>query len=560
MSIESGPDVVSSHPPAPSLLSIRDLRVGFRQGQDMTMAVDGVSLDIAPGESFALVGESGSGKSVTALSVLRLLPQNGRILEGHIKLDTLDLLGLPESAMGSIRGGRIGMIFQDPMTALNPVLTIGAQLREGIVLHRGLRGPQLTNRALELLDQVGLPHPSRHLEQYPHQLSGGMRQRAMIAMALAGEPDLLIADEPTTALDVSLQAQVLELLSRLRGETGMALWLITHDFGMVAEVADRVAVMRSGRLVETSGREFFAGPRHAYSRELLSAMPRLEACLSRESAAPQAAECIPPLLEVRDFRVWYPVKRGIFQRTVDHVRAVDGVSLRLEAGETLALVGESGCGKTTLGKALLRLIPATGGEVLLEGQNLFAQTRDPGRAGLQIVFQDPYSSMNPRWVVGTILEEGLRTQRPDLSAGERRERVEALLIAVGLPISARQRYPHEFSGGQRQRICIARALAVEPRVLVCDEPTSALDVSVQAQVIRLLRELQERQGLSYLFITHDLAVVSELASRVAVMQSGKVVEMGPVRQVLFDPASDHTRHLLASLPALHRNPVRWSSG
>ena len=560
MSIESGLDVAPFKPPVPSLLSIRDLRVGFRQGQDMTTAVDGVSLEIAPGESFALVGESGSGKSVTALSVLRLLPQNGRILGGHVRLDSLNLLGLPEGAMGSIRGGRIGMIFQDPMTALNPVLTIGAQIREGLMLHRGLRGSRLTSRALELLDQVGLPHPARHLEQYPHQLSGGMRQRAMIAMALAGEPDLLIADEPTTALDVSLQAQVLELLSRLRRETGMALWLITHDFGMVAEVADRVAVMRSGKLVETSGREFFAGPRHPYSRELLSAMPRLEACLRRESAAPQAPGNIPPLLEVRDFRVWYPVRRGIFQRTVDHVRAVDGVSLRLEAGETLALVGESGCGKTTLGKALLRLIPATGGEVLLEGRNLFAQARDPGRVGLQIVFQDPYSSMNPRWVVGEILEEGLRTQRPDLSTGERRERVEALLMAVGLPVSARQRYPHEFSGGQRQRICIARALAVEPRVLVCDEPTSALDVSVQAQVIRLLRELQDRHGLSYLFITHDLAVVSELASRVAVMQSGKVVETGPVRQVLFAPASEHTRHLLASLPALHGNPGRWSSG
>ena len=561
MKIEAGPDGVVARPPAPSLLSIRNLRVGFRQGRETAVAVDEVSFDIAKGESFALVGESGSGKSVTALSVLRLLPQNGRLLGGQVSLDGLDLLTQPEWAMGSIRGGRIGMIFQDPMTALNPVFTIGAQLREGLVLHhRGLRGPQLRSRALELLDQVGLPHPARQLEQYPHQLSGGMRQRAMIAMALAGEPDLLIADEPTTALDVSLQAQVLELLSRLRRETGMALWLITHDFGIVAEVADRVAVMRSGRLVETSGPEFFTGPYQAYSRELLAAMPRLDACLRRELAEPKAQQSNPPLLEVRDFRVWYPVRRGILQRTVDHVRAVDGVSLRLEAGETLALVGESGCGKTTLGKALLRLIPATAGEVLLEGRNILSQARKPGRTGLQIVFQDPYSSMNPRWVVSDILEEGLRIHWPAMSPAERRERVDALLMAVGLPIAARQRYPHEFSGGQRQRICIARALAVEPKVLVCDEPTSALDVSVQAQVLRLLRELQDRQGLSYLFITHDLAVVSELASRVAVMESGKVVEMGPVRQVLFAPASEHTRRLLASLPALHRTQGDRSSG
>ena len=556
MIADPGLDAASRILSFPPLLSISDLRVGFRQGPAMTPAVEGVSFEIARGESFALVGESGSGKSVTALSVLRLLPQNGRILGGRIRFGDIDLLALPELAMGAIRGGRICIVFQDPMTALNPVLTIGAQIRESLVLHGGLSGIRLRGRALELLEQVGLPHPARHLEQYPHQLSGGMRQRAMIAMALAGEPDLLIADEPTTALDMTLQAQILELLGRLQRETGMALWLITHDFGMVSEVADRVAIMRSGSLVETSGPEFFAGPRHAYSRELLSAMPRLDACLRRESPGPGALPTATPLLEVRDIRVWYPIKRGIFQRTVDHVRAVDGVSLRLEAAETLALVGESGCGKTTLGKALLKLIPATGGEVLLEGQNIFDQAHGPGAAWLQIVFQDPYSSMNPRWVVGDILEEGLRAQRPDLSPAERRERVEALLIAVGLPVSARQRYPHEFSGGQRQRICIARALAVEPRLLVCDEPTSALDVSVQAQVIRLLRELQDRHGLSYLFITHDLAVVSELASRVAVMQAGKVVETGPVRQVLFNPASEPTRRLLAALPSLHGTHAR----
>jgi len=341
----------------------------------------------------------------------------------------------------------------------------------------------------------------------------------------------------------------------LRKETGMALWLITHDFGTVAEIADRVAVMRTGRLVETSGPEFFAGPRHPYSRELLESMPRLTACLARAPRTlAKASPAAPPLLDVRGFRVYYPIKRGILQRTVDQVRAVDGVSFQLERGETLALVGESGCGKTTLGKALLNLIPAAGGEVRLDGIDLSgkAGVQRAGRAAMQIVFQDPYSSMNPRMMVGHILEEGLRAQRPGMPAGERRERVETLLLAVGLPVSARERYPHEFSGGQRQRLCIARALAVEPRLLICDEPTSALDVSVQAQVLRLLRDLQDRHGLSYLFITHDLAVVSELADRVAVMRAGKIVETGPTRQVLWHPEHGYTQRLLAALPRLRR--------
>jgi ABC-type microcin C transport system duplicated ATPase subunit YejF len=355
---------------------------------------------------------------------------------------------------------------------------------------------------------------------------------------------------------VTLQAQILELLRRLRKETGMALWLITHDFGTVAEVADRIAVMRGGVLVETSGPEFFDGPQHSYSRALLNAMPRLEACLQRKPLVKMNSASSPPLLDVRDFRVYYPIKRGIFQRTVDHVRAVDGVSFRLERGETLALVGESGCGKTTLGKALLNLVPATSGEVLLDGVKISGQkvgARHEVQADLQIVFQDPYSSMNPRMLVGNILEEGLRAQRLRMTPAERRDKVEALLLAVGLPVSARGRYPHEFSGGQRQRLCIARALAVEPRLVICDEPTSALDVSVQAQVIRLLRELQDRHGLSYLFITHDLAVVSELADRVAVMHSGKMVETGTTRQVLFNAENDYTRGLLAALPKLHKS-------
>lgn len=543
----------------PPLLSVADLRVAFRQGPEWVPAVAGVSFEIGKGECFALVGESGSGKSVTALSVLRLLPQNGRIQSGRVVLDGADVFAVSERDMGSIRGGKIGIVFQDPMTSLNPVLTIGQQIAETLMLHRHLKGVALRRRSMELLDQVGLPHPDRHLSEYPHQLSGGMRQRVMIALALAGEPALLIADEPTTALDVTLQAQVLDLLRRLRKETGMALWLITHDFGTVAEVADRIAVMRAGVLVETSGPEFFDGPQHVYSRELLNAMPRLGACLQRESPEEERSFPEQPLLEVEDFKVYYPVRQGVFQRTVDHVRAVDGVTFRVERGETLALVGESGCGKTTLGKALLNLIPATAGEVRLDGVSISNATlgvRHKAQAELQIVFQDPYSSMNPRMIVGDILEEGLRAQRPRMAPAERRERIETLLLAVGLPVSARSRYPHEFSGGQRQRLCIARALAVEPRLIVCDEPTSALDVSVQAQVIRLLKELQDRHGLSYLFITHDLAVVSELADRVAVMHSGKMVEMGPTRQVLFNPKNAYTRRLLDALPSLHKGHGR----
>jgi ABC-type microcin C transport system duplicated ATPase subunit YejF len=539
------------------LLAVRDLRTAFRQGQDWVPAVAGVSFEIGHGESFALVGESGSGKSMTALSILRLLPLNGRILGGSVSLDGEDLFGLPEWAMSSIRGGRIGMIFQDPMTAFNPVLTIGQQIGESLTLHRNLRGERLRQRAMELLDQVGLPQPARHLREYPHQLSGGMRQRAMIAMALAGEPDLLIADEPTTALDVTLQAQVLELLADLRKQTGMALWLITHDFATVAEVADRVAVMRAGQLVETgAAADFFAGPRHPYSKSLLAAMPRLDACLHQPP--PTNHPDPQPLLEVRDLQVHYPIKRGILQRTVDQVRAVDGVSFTLGRGETLALVGESGCGKSTLGKALLRLLPTAGGEVLLNGAipaERAARNGVPGLAALQIVFQDPFSSMNPRMTVGKILEEGLLAQRPDMAADARADRVRGLLTAVGLPADAVLRYPHEFSGGQRQRLCIARSLAVEPKILICDEPTSALDVSVQAQVIELLRELQKTQGISYLFISHDFAVVSELAHRVAVMQAGRIVEMGDVRDVLFQPRHDYTRQLLAAVPRLHQQAV-----
>jgi ABC-type microcin C transport system duplicated ATPase subunit YejF len=529
------------------LLSVENLHVAFRQGAEAISAVNGISFNIRKGETFALVGESGSGKSVTALSVLRLLPLGGKILQGSAKLDCVDLFRIPEYALCKIRGKRVGIIFQDPMSSLNPVMTIGQQIGEVLRLHIGLKGAALKSRAVELLDQVGMPRPAQHFDEYPHQFSGGMRQRAMIAIALAGEPDLLIADEPTTALDVTIQAQILALLKRLQHETGMALWLITHDLGIVATMADRVAVMRKGEIVEAADAgPFFAQPIHPYSQQLFEARPRLESCLGRDLAEPA-----PPLLEVRDFKVYYPIKKGLFQRVVDYVRAVDGVSFSLPKGQTLALVGESGCGKTTLGKAMLNLIGSAGGQVLFDGLDVTGSSGEARRkrcGEMQIIFQDPFSSMNPRMVVGDIIEEGIRALQPELSETQRRERSEELLEAVGLPKEARLRYPHEFSGGQRQRICIARALAVNPRLIVCDEPTSALDVSVQKQIIGLLKELRRQQGLSYLFISHDLAVVAELADQVAVMKNGKIVELGPVEQVLFAPTHEYTRKLLLAVP------------
>ncbi len=538
---------------AQPLLEVANLSVAFRQNRQSVPAVDGVSFDIRSGETFALVGESGSGKSVTALSVLRLLPLNGRILGGKVRFAGEDLFGLPEMALSRFRGRRIGMIFQDPMTSLNPVVTVGEQIGEVLRLHQWRSRAAIEQRTVALLDQVGLPHPDRHVRDYPHQLSGGMRQRVMIAIALAGEPELLIADEPTTALDVTIQAQILELLKQLQRASGMALWLITHDLGIVADMADRIAVMQSGKIVEqASSDRFFAAPAHPYSRQLLHLLPRIDRCRER---AP--SEITPKLLELRDFKVHYPIRQGLFQRVVGHVRAVDGVSLDLAEGQTLALVGESGCGKTSLGKGLLRLIDGQHGQIRFDGVDLGAVRGEEQRrlrARMQIVFQDPYSAMNPRMVVGHVVEEGLRALYPAMAAAERRQRVERLLEAVGLPAASRLRYPHEFSGGQRQRICIARALAVEPRLVVCDEPTSALDVSVQAQILALLRELQQTRGLSYLFITHDLGVVAELAHHVAVMHRGKIVEYGSTAQVLLQPAHAYTKRLLSAVPKLRRVP------
>ena len=525
------------------LLEVKDLKVAFGP----LVAVDGVSFAIRRGETFALVGESGSGKSVTALSVLRLLPGNGHILGGEARLAGQDLFRLPEAAMQRVRGARIGIVFQDPMACFNPVMTVGAQIAEAVALHRSLRGATLCERVLELLALVGIPDPQARIGAYPHQLSGGQRQRAMIALALAGEPDLLIADEPTTALDVTLQAQILELLQDLQAKTGMALWLITHDLALVAESADRVAVMQGGRLVEQGDCARVLGrPQHAYTRQLLEAQPVFDP--NRLPRPP-----LPPLLEVRDFRVYYPVRKGILQRVVDRVRAVDGVSFTVQQGRTLALVGESGCGKSTLGKALLDLLPVSGGSLRFEGADLLALNRSERRAAqsrLQIVFQDPFSSMNPRLLVGEIVAEGLRALFPRMTATERDARVAELLEQVGLPREVCGRYPHEFSGGKRQRICIARALAVRPSLIVCDEPTSALDVSVQAQIVRLLRTLQEQDGLSYLFISHDLGVVAELADEIAVMWQGRIVEHGNARQILTAPNHPYTQRLIAAAPRM----------
>jgi ABC-type microcin C transport system duplicated ATPase subunit YejF len=537
------------------LLAVNNLAVEFGNGGQVTRAVDGVDFTIARGECFALVGESGSGKSVTALSVLRLLTAGGRIVQGRAVLDGIDLFGLSEREMCRLRGGKVGIVFQDPMTFLNPVLTVGSQIAEVLALHSGLRGPALKARVVELLDQVGLPDPQARYGVYPHQLSGGQRQRIMIAIALAGEPDLLIADEPTTALDVTLQAQILDLLKTLQQRSGMALWLITHDLGVVAQIADRVAVMQAGRIVEQSSLDgFFQRPQHPYTQKLLDALPSIERALARPKPSFCYVAGTPPVLQVQDFRVYYPVRRGILQRVVGQVKAVDGVSLRVEAGQTLALVGESGCGKTTLGKAVLGLIPHSGGTIHFNGSDVAGFSGEERRrlcGKMQIVFQDPYSSMNPRLTVGDVIAEGLDSLYPQMARSERRERVERLLLQVGLAPEARQRYPHEFSGGQRQRICIARALAVEPKLLVCDEPTSALDVSVQAQIIRLLRQLQDDTGLSYLFVSHDLAVVAELACMVAVMYRGQVVELGDARRVLLSPRHEYTRHLLEARPGRH---------
>ena len=603
-----------------NVLEARDLRTELDVSGGTVRALDGVDLDLPRGETFAIVGESGCGKSMTALTLMRLLPETGRVASGSVRLDGIELLALPETRMRDVRGRRVAMIFQEPATSLNPVLTVGTQIAEVLTRHAGIRGAAARARAVELLDAVGIADSARRVDDYAFQLSGGMKQRVMIALALAGEPDLLVADEPTTALDVTIQAQVLDLLRSLQAKRAMSILLITHDLGVVAGMAHRVAVMYAGQIVEVAARDsFFRAPQHPYSRKLFAALPgtgkrgaelevipgqvpalssafsgcrfadrcervfdrcrteppgwtriadgHLVRCHLRETElagaiadapapgemAAMAAEQSRPLLEVRDLKVHFPIRRGIFKRTVGHVRAVDGVSLAIRPGRTLALVGESGCGKTTVGKSLLQLIRPSAGEVDFGGTSL---TRLRGerlrrrRADFQIVFQDPYASLNPRMRVYDILMEGMSALGILASRAERERRLVELLGQVGLPAEAALRYPHEFSGGQRQRIAIARALSVNPRLVVCDEPTSALDVSVQAQILNLLKRLQRDLGLAYLFITHNLAVVEYLADEIAVMYLGRIVERGTVGEVLGAPQHPYTQALLAAVPTI----------
>ena len=613
--------------PATSLLSVRDLRTWIDAGDSIVRAVDGVSFDIEPGETFALLGESGCGKSFTALSIMRLLPDAAQIVGGSVALDGVDLTQLPETEMRNIRGRRMAMIFQEPMLSLNPVMPVGDQIAETLRRHTPLAGPALDARVMELLDAVRIPDAARRKHEYPFQLSGGMKQRVMIAMALACDPEVLIADEPTTALDVTIQAQILDLLRELQETRRMSVLLITHDLAVVSQVAHRVSVMYAGQIVETASRDaFFAGPAHPYSRKLFDsvpgaakrggtlavirgavpslaqaftgcrfaercdsvfdlcrtnipawhalgdgrgarchlyaggeeAQPRVEGSAESGAGLPQptppaARETDGSLLQLADLKVHFPIHKGVLKRVVGHVKAVDGVSIDIARGRTLGLVGESGCGKTTIGKGILRLVDPTSGSVLYDGVDLAKLPRRalrPWRKHVQIIFQDPYSSLDPRMRVAETLEEGMAALGIGGSVPERQTRVDALLAEVGLSPDVKYRYPHEFSGGQRQRIAIARALSVEPQLIVCDEPTSALDVSVQAQILNLLKELQAKKGLAYLFITHNISVIEFLAHEVAVMYLGRIVERGTVTEVLNAPRHPYTRALLSAVPTI----------
>ncbi len=507
-----------------------------------------ISFEIQRGEIFALVGESGSGKSLTSLAIMRLLPDALKVTGGDILLNDSSLFSISEFEMQKVRGKKIAMIFQEPMTALNPVMTIGEQVVEVIRLHLGLDEKEIKAKVVELFEEVALPSASERYGWYPHQLSGGQKQRVMIAMALACEPELLIADEPTTALDVTIQAQVLALLKEIQTKRELSILFITHDMGVVAQMADRIAVMRYGEILEEARAElFFSAPTHPYTQALLrDAIPSKE--LKDQNAYHK------PLLEVRDLKVYFPIKKGVLQRTVGHTKAVDGVTFSIRRGKTLAVVGESGSGKSTIGQAILRLVDTTEGRVLFEGLDIAQLNQKemlPYRSKIQIVFQDPYSALNPRMTVGEIIREGMVSLKVgDQDREVQDEVIKTLLLKVGLEREHFFRYPHEFSGGQRQRIGIARALAVEPALIICDEPTSALDVSVRAQVLKLLKRLQEESGVSYLFITHDLSIISTIADEVAVMQEGKIVEQGSVEAVMEDPQHAYTQKLLASAPVL----------
>jgi microcin C transport system ATP-binding protein len=537
------------------LLEVRDLSVSFAVEGREVEAVRHASFGIERGESVALVGESGSGKSVTALSIMQLLPYpTARHTSGSIVFQGQELVGAPEATMQRVRGDRIAMIFQEPMTSLNPLHTIEKQVNEVLRLHKGLSRPAARARTLELLRLVGLPEAERRLDAYPHQLSGGQRQRVMIAMALANEPDLLIADEPTTALDVTIQAQILTLLGELQAKFGMALLLITHDLGIVRKMAERVCVMSAGEIVEAGAtRAVFEAPRHPYTRRLLAAEPRAMPRAPRPDA--------PVVVEAHDVRVWFPIRRGLLRRTVGHVKAVDGVSVVVREGQTVGVVGESGSGKTTLGLALLRL-QASQGQIRFGGrdiQGVAARALRPLRREMQVVFQDPFSALSPRMSVAQIVGEGLGVHGIGATRAERDALIDGALREVGLDPAVRDRYPHEFSGGQRQRIAIARAMVLKPRFVVLDEPTSALDMSVQAQVVDLLRDLQARHRLAYLFISHDLKVIRAVSDEIVVMREGRVVEQGPTERIFERPEQAYTRALMAAafeLEAIEEGGVR----
>lgn len=604
------------------LLEVKNLRTQIETRRGSICAVDDVSFSLKKGQIFALLGESGCGKSMTALSIMRLLPAHGHF-DGQLLLEGKDIANIPEVDMRCIRGKRIAMIFQEPMTSLNPVLSIGQQIREAVRRHQHLHGDALYQEVIRLLDAVQIPAARKRIDEYPHQLSGGMKQRIMIAIALAGKPEILIADEPTTALDVTIQAQILELLKELQQQSQLAILFITHDLGIVANVADEVAVMYAGQIVEQAPcQEFFEAASHPYSRKLFQSVPqsdkrhfklavipgmvppltqRFDHCRFEPRCHYAFAPCkthIPQwveltgkhglrchlydaavaetkplmtkdesnfekladaerklgvLLDVKELKTYFPIRKGILQRVVGQVYAVDGVSLSIGYGQTLALVGESGCGKTTVGKSILQLIKPTAGKINFENQDVSSfkgEVLRKMRRHFQIIFQDPYSSMNPRMLVGDLIEEGLIAQGIGGDSRERQLKITQLLTQVGLPEDAVSRYPHEFSGGQRQRICIARVLAVEPKLIVCDEPTSALDVSVQAQILNLLQDLQRKLQLSYLFITHNIAVVSYLAHEVAVMYLGRVVERGTVLEVLQNPMHPYTKALLSAVPTV----------
>jgi microcin C transport system ATP-binding protein len=525
-----------------TLLQIKNLSVAFGAGEREVLAVDRVSFDINRGETVALVGESGSGKSVTALSIMKLLPYPpAHHPSGTIHFKGQELLALPEHEIRKVRGNDITIIFQEPLTSLNPLHTLEKQLTEIMLLHQGITGAAARARIVELLDQVGIPDPESRLGSYPHQLSGGQRQRVMIAMALANEPDLLIADEPTTALDVTVQAQILKLLKEIQGRAGMAMLFITHDLGIVRKIADRVCVMKEGQIVEQGPvKRVYETPEHPYTQALLEAEPKPDPAPLKPHA--------PIVVETKDLKVWFPIKRGVMRKTIGHIKAVDGVDVRVRKGETLGVVGESGSGKTTLGLAILRLISSDGPIVYMghQLQGLKFKEMRPFRRDMQIVFQDPYGSLSPRMSVSDIVEEGLWVHHPKLSVDEREQRVVRALTDVGLDPDTRFRYPHEFSGGQRQRIAVARAIVLEPTFVMLDEPTSALDMLIQSQIVDLLRDLQKQRDLTYLFISHDLRVVAALASRVVVMRGGKIVEEGPAEELFKNPKTPYTRALFAA--------------